>query len=144
MKRYRFFLAVLVIFLLAIAAGCGKKDPVKPTPTTGTISGTVGLYNSIGFQIGTVANARVALFSSYPDFQADRYTKVVYSSASGAYSFTDVAPGTYYVDAWKDNDGNQDFSSGDYYGWYGSINDPYSITVTAGNTAKIDIRLYEE
>ena len=138
----------LLIFLLVLFAfftACKDDNPVAPqapTPTTGTVSGIVTLPAGAS---GSVANARVSIYASYEDWRADRVLKVTAAAANGSYTITDVAPGSYYLDAWKDIDNSASISSGDVYGVYGSGSYPnYTVSpfsVSAGNTASINSQL---
>ncbi len=135
-KKYLGLFAALV--LVALLGAC-KKDPVSPK--TGTISGTVGVPNVFNaFILDPIPNARVGIYASLSDLQNDRHLKTATSSGTGAYTLSEVAPGAYYLDVWKDNDFSDDLSSGDYYGYVGST-EPVTLTVTAGQTATLNIRL---
>jgi hypothetical protein len=117
---------ILLITFLAISLyNCGEEDsPVATTTTTSvatttttaavnaTVSGVGTLPPGVA---GSIQNTRVALYISVDDWNFDRTFKFTACDANGNYTMTDVVPGVFYMDAWKDNDNNQQWgSSGDY------------------------------
>ena len=78
-----------------------EKDPIIQQPvveTSASIVGTVSLAPGIP---GSLANARVAIYTSVADRQFDRLVKQTALSGTGpdfTFTITDVAPGTYYMD----------------------------------------------
>jgi uncharacterized protein (DUF2141 family) len=139
-------LSIFLFVLFTLFTACKDDNPVAPapapTPTTGTVSGTVTLPAGAS---GTVANARVSIYASYEDWRADRVLKVAAAASNGAFTISDVAPGSYYLDVWKDIDNTVSISSGDVYGVYGSGSYPnYTVSpfsVSAGNTTSINVQL---
>lgn len=137
---------VLLLFLsliLVVSVSCGgDENGTTPTPTTGTISGTLSLQAGVS---GNLDNARVAIYASYDDWLNDRV--LLFTAASGGtnatYSLGNVTPGTYYLDAWKDVNNNGLFDSGDLFGWYGTGQYPSPtlspFSVSAGQTATINV-----
>jgi len=141
----KIFTAIIVTLIFVFfLAGCSKddKNPVA-TPTTGTISGTISLPPGAG---GDVANTRVAIYQSFDDWANDRVLKNGACNTNGSYSLADISPGSYYLDAWKDNNNNQQFDSGDFWGVYGSGTypnyQPSPFSVAAGKTANITATIY--
>ena len=68
-------------------------------------------------------NTKVSIYPTVEDWVINRPTKYVAVTGSGSsvsYIIDNVPPGTYYLDAWKDLDNTQTWSSGDLVGWYGS------------------------
>jgi uncharacterized protein (DUF2141 family) len=138
--------ALLVLFALILVIGlvsCSKKEDTTPTPTTGTISGTLSLQAGVS---GELNNTRVAIYASYDDWANDRTLKFVAASGSGSsatYSITAVTPGTYYLDAWKDIDNSGTWNTGDLIGVYGTTQWPSPtlspFSVSAGETVTINV-----
>ncbi len=106
---------LLTLFMLA-AAGCDSADD-EPTPTTGTISGSISLPAGAG---GDIGNTRVALFESIDEFERNIPTFTAATDASGNFSFSNINPGSYFVSAWKDNNNSSDIDGGDYFGVIGT------------------------
>ena len=112
---------LLTLFLLA-AAGCDSADtvdpePPPPTPTTGTISGRISLPAGSN---GSTSNTRVAIYQNFDDWENDRVLRQVAAGGDGSYAFDNVNPGSYYFDAWKDNNNNSAIAdSGDFFGVLG-------------------------
>ena len=72
---------------------------------------------------GDLSNAKVSIYTTWDNW--NNYQPIDYGAVSGAgasvtFALTDVNPGNYYLDVWKDIDNNGWWSSGDYVGWYGS------------------------
>ena len=139
-----------IAFLAATLTACDSNDPVDPPPpppppaTTGTVTGTIGLVPG---SPGSVNNTRVALFASVEDFQADRVVYQTAADGSGNYTIPNIVPGTYYMDAWKDNNGNGGIDGPDFYAFFGNVTTSGStltpIPVGAGTsqTVSVTIRL---
>jgi hypothetical protein len=138
-----------LLFLFLIILGCSKDEnpppqpPPQPTPTTGSISGRITLPSGAG---GDINNTRVAIYASSADWSADRVLKFVTTNSNGNYAFNNVTPGTYYMDAWKDNNNNTLFDTGDFWGVYGSGWYPnYQVSpfsVAAGQTTTINFQIF--
>jgi len=137
----------LVLALFAPLAACdsgGEETPTPtptPTPTTGIVSGSFSLQAGAS---GSIDNARVALYVSEADYNNDNFLRTTAAAANGSYSFTNVNPGNYYLDVWKDLNNNSTIDSGDLYGVYttnGAQASPFAVTVgqttTIGGTVRI-------
>jgi len=138
----KLWLLLFAMVLVVSVVSCGGEDN-EPTPTTGTIAGTLTLQAGVS---GDLNNSRVAIYESYDDWLNDRvllYTAASGSGASATYSLGSVTPGTYYLDAWKDVNNNTLFDSGDLFGWYGTGQYPTPtlspFSVSAGQTATINV-----
>ncbi len=140
--------SVLVLILVGLYAfGCSKTSPAAPTPTptptTGTVAGRVFLAEG---QSGVIQNTRVAIYASYTDWANDRVVTSVAADANGNYSIGNVTPGTYYLDAWKDNNNSATWNGGDFMAVYGSGTYPnYTLSpfqVSAGATTTINLQLF--
>lgn len=146
---YGVVVAVAMCSLSVVACGGSDDDGGTTTPppsTTGTISGTARL--PVG-AAGDASNARAAIYQSASDWAADRVLKSVAVSGSGAavsFLFTNLPAGTYYLDAWKDNDNDGLFDPGDLWGVYGSGAYPnYLVTpiiVNQNQTTVVDLLIF--
>ena len=147
---YLVSLMTLGIFLMFLYGGCeSATDPATTTTvatttvattvsTTATATGTGSLPPGVA---GSIGNTRVALYISEADFWADATFAFIGCDATGNYTLTPIVPGTYYMDAWKDNDNSGNWTFGDYFWWNGSGAYPAAITLaplqfTAGANTK--------
>lgn len=142
------FRSLPVVLCLAILPACGgdngNGDMMEPPAQTTTVQGTVSIPVGIP---GTPDNTRVALYADFADWQADRTLRIVAAGAGGSYAFTNMTPGTYYIDAWKDNNTNGLFDSGDFFGVFGTGNtintavvSPFDVAM--GQTATINVAMF--
>ncbi len=72
---------------------------------------------------GDLSNAKVSLYTSWDNWNANQPVKfgaVTGSGATVSFTITGVNPGNYYLDVWKDVDNTGTWTAGDYVGWYGS------------------------
>ncbi|MDO8896742.1 MAG: PKD domain-containing protein [Bacteroidales bacterium] len=86
------------------------------TQVTGTVRFPAGTS-------GDLSNAKVSLYTSYANWNANQPIKFGAVTGSGAtvnFTITGVNPGNYYLDVWKDIDNSGTWTTGDYVGWYGS------------------------
>jgi hypothetical protein len=137
MKQLKSLLFILFLALMFI--GCDKEesnDPVTPAPTPTPTPTT-----------GTIAGTRVAVYANFDDWNADRTLQSVGADANGNYSISNLPPGTYYLDAWKDQNGDGNISLGDLYNVYGSGTWPNyqlsPISIAAGQTASVSLQLVQ-
>ena len=141
---------LLIIFLALVFVACDKEDssdPVTPPPTpppatTGTIAGVISVPPGSSFN---ASNARVSVYASFDDWLNDRTIQSVGAGSSGNYTIGNLPPGTYYLDAWKDQNGDNVISLGDLFNVYGSGTWPNyqlsPISVAAGQTIPINLQL---
>ena len=140
---HAFRLALAAALVLSLAA-CDSSEPMEPPPapaTTGIITGSVTLPAGAP---GSVNNARVALYNSFDDWLNDRF--VFQTAISGtSYTLENLVPGTYYMDAWKDQNNNAVIDAGDLFGVYGNFSASGTtltpIPVAAGQTANVSFTI---
>jgi hypothetical protein len=136
-------------------AGCGGSwmggnTVCAPNPcastTSGSITGTVALSPGMS---GDLGNSRVAVYSSYDDWNNDRVMRQQAAQGVGAqisFTITNLPPGTYYLDVWKDVDNDGAFDFGDFYGVHGTIQwptvTPAPIPVVAGQSSPASVLIY--
>lgn len=109
------------------------------TQITGTLTLQAGVSGDLG-------NTQVAIYTSIVDwngYNPASFTAATGSGASASYTISNVPPGTYYLDVWKDIDASFAWSSGDFVGWYGTgaLSSPFlsPFTITQGETKVINI-----
>jgi len=113
----------LGIFLMFLYGGCeSATDPVTTTTVATTVATTVstsatptGTGSLPAGVSGSIGNTRVALYNTFDEWNFDQPFKFTACDNNGVYTMTNVVPGNYYIDAWKDNDNDQVWgTSGDY------------------------------
>ncbi len=155
MRSLSFWKLCLLFFALAAVlpiGGCGDDDdpppvtpPTPPPATTGTISGFASLPAGVP---GDISNSLVSIYQNFDDWNNYRPLRSV-ASTGGPYqisfTFTNVTPGTYYLDVWKDMDISGNWTAGDFMGVYGSSvwpgPTPSPFSVAAGQTASTNVTL---
>jgi len=99
------------------AVGNGALTVLQPvTQVTGTAKFPAGTS-------GDLSNAKVSIYTSWDNWvnnQPIKFGAVTGSGASVSFTLTNVNPGNYYLDVWKDIDNSATWSLTDYVGWYGS------------------------
>ncbi len=142
-------MGVILMSTALIFSACKKDDDPAPTPPPPTVTQIVG---SVQFPAGTsgdLSNAKVSIYTSWDNWDANQPIKFGACSGSGAsvsFVIIDVLPGNYYLDVWKDIDNSATWSVSDYVGWYGSggLGSP-SLTqfqITEGQTFSCSIDMY--
>ncbi len=111
------------------------------TQITGTASFPAG-------SSGDLQNAKVSIYTSYDNWNNNNPLMFVAATGSGSnvsFAISDIPPGLYYLDVWKDNDNSTSWSSGDYVGWYGAggLGAPTlsEISLTEGETKNVEISM---
>lgn len=106
-----------------------------------------GTLTIAGGGAGDLSDTYVFLYTSYENYQSFNYAYVVTTTGSGTsvtYAFGEIDPGNYYIDAWTDTDGNQDFSAGDFYGVWEDLGTGFidEFTVDEGSIEDISFPMY--
>ncbi|MFH0760888.1 MAG: hypothetical protein V2A67_05245 [Bacteroidota bacterium] len=144
MKTKNSFWGIIGLSLIGalLFTSCQKEVIVEKTTK---IVGTVKLKAGT---LGDISNAQVALYLSDNDWA--NYNPVRIADVSGttskiSFSFTDVVPGNYLLDAWVDCDQTGSWTSGDIVGWYGSgaLGNEYlsPFMVAEGKTVTINVEM---
>lgn len=118
----------------------------KEAKTTTTIKGTAFFPAGVS---GDLSNVKVSIYTSLDNWNFNQPIKFASAEGSGAtvtFSMTDVLPGNYYLDVWKDIDNTANWTSGDFVGWYGSggLGSPAltEFQITDGQTMTFDVQMY--
>jgi len=109
MKNTLLFGFLLVLTSSVVSCGTEEEDL-----TPGSISGTLTVEPGT---VGDLDGTRVAIYLSLANWQSDNTFQSVLATGSGgtaSYTMSDVPPGTYLLDAWKDVNANLQFDSGDF------------------------------
>lgn len=103
----------LVVALVAAACAPEPDDPVE-VAAGAAITGSVVAAPGTG---AALAPARVAVYASLGEFDRGVAAGETVTADTAPHTFVlELAPGTYYVDAWCDVDGDRAFSAADLYG----------------------------
>ncbi|HOW30921.1 MAG TPA: PKD domain-containing protein [Bacteroidales bacterium] len=120
---------------------------VLPPLNQTRIQGVAAFSSSIGLDL---AGTSARLFTSYDDWNQGKYAFTSPVSGFGPiveFAFSELLPGTYLLDIWKDNDNSSTRNTGDYYGWYGSgiPENPtlYQIEIPIDSTYTFNIQMYK-
>jgi hypothetical protein len=107
-----------------------------PVPGTG-ISGRISLPGGVQ---GDLRRMLVRLYNDFASYRAN--APMLFVTARGdeyevTFDFTNLPPGTYYLDAWKDMDADGNYTAGDVWSVYATGAWPNwtiaPVVVTAGN-----------
>ena len=148
-RSFASLLPVLLVLAVSLSAcDSGGDDDLPPPPpppppaTTGSISGQIGLVPGVP---GSVSNTRMALYTSIDDLINDRVVYQTAADGSGNYTISNIVPGTYYIDAWKDNDGSGTVNGPDLYGFYQTTttsgSNPSPLPIGAGTSQTISFTI---
>ena len=152
MKKIGYFL--LVAFLAISVYNCGEEDSPLATTTTTTIATTVSTTATATGRgslppgvNGAISNTRVALYTDLNNWNLDITVAFTACDANGNYTISNLVPGNYFMDAWKDIDNNGVWgSSGDYVWVFGSGSYPnYTLTersFPAGNPVVTNFEIF--
>ena len=91
---------------------------------------------------GDLSNAKVSIYRNIDDWFNNiplKWTTVSGSGNSVTYIITNVTPGTYFIDLWKDNDNDFNWSTGDFVGLYSDNNGMIPFTISEGQTVTINL-----
>ncbi|MFZ4545338.1 MAG: Ig-like domain-containing protein [Saprospiraceae bacterium] len=89
-------------------------------PAVTQITGTARFPAGVS---GDLSNAKVSIYTSRDNWvnnQPIKFGSVTGNGANVSFTLTNVNPGNYYLDVWKDIDNSGTWTFGDYVGWYGS------------------------
>lgn len=127
------------------ATGSGALT-VTATSSSTKVTGTAHFPAGVS---GDLSNAKVSIYTTWDNWNANQPIKFVAAIGSGAavtFTMDNVLPGNYYLDVWKDIDNNAVWSSGDFVGWYGSggLGSPQltEFQITQGQTFTVDVQMY--
>ncbi len=102
------------------------------TTTFNTISGTVS-YS--GIQTG---NIRLKI---WPADGTTNYETEISVAALGAFSFTNVPNGQYYIAAYRDSNNSGSYTAGEAYGYYQDAAGPMKITLVGAGASNCNITM---
>ncbi|MCK4856802.1 MAG: hypothetical protein KAT58_02425 [candidate division Zixibacteria bacterium] len=130
------------------ASASGGVTVAAAAAQTTNISGTCSLQAGM---TGNLDNGRVAIYTSIAEWAADAPVRWVAAvgvglGATATYTISNVVPGNYFIDYFKDNDNSASYTINDFFGWYGSGAYPNNIQLTQfqaieGQTATINMTI---
>lgn len=110
------------------------------------------ITGTASFPVGTSAdlsNSKVSIYTSLNNWNINspiKWGAVTGSGANVSFTLTNVNPGNYYLDVWKDRDNDGFWSRDDFVGWYGSggLGSPNltEFQITDGQTFNCDITMF--
>jgi len=97
------------------------------------------LSNTPGYLYASIEDAED--FNPYKTFNLEKAGNIA------SFTITDVDPGTYYLEIFKDQNNNQTINDGDYYGIYGTVVahgqvNPMAINISEDQTFMCDVTVY--
>jgi uncharacterized protein (DUF2141 family) len=123
-------------YSVTVTVSDGNGGTATSTGNLSVIAGQTGISGTAqataGVQID-LRNSRVAIYADYNDWVMDQYVMTATGTGNEyavSFSFTGVAPGTYYLDLWKDMDNSASYTAGDLFGFYGTGAWPANINFT--------------
>jgi hypothetical protein len=129
-----------------LATGSGSLTVTGGGGGTTTINGTAYFIAGVS---GDLSNAKVAIYTTLDNWNFNQPIKFIGATGAGAsvaFSMTNVLPGNYYLDVWKDIDNSGTWTVGDYVGWYGSggLGSPAltEFQIVQGETKTFSIQMY--
>jgi hypothetical protein len=147
MKKKNTFLAIAVLLFTTVIlfSGCAKKSDTTPTPVTAVV-GTASFPAGVS---GDLTNCKASLYIGLTEWQNNipvAYRAVTGSGATVTFNISNILPGTYYLDVWKDIDNTGTWTTGDFVGWFGSgsIGSPTltPFQVVQGGTYTANVTMY--
>lgn len=100
----------------AAPAPAPVREPVRATQ----VSGQAGLRAGSN---GDLGNAMAAVYRSvdeWANYMPVAFVRVDGSGPQTSFTISDLVPGVYFLDIWKDVDNSGNWSVGDFVGWYGN------------------------
>lgn len=113
-------------FSVTVLVSDGKGGQASSNGSLTVMPAVTQITGTASFPTGTngdLSNSKVSIYTSWDNWNANQPIKfgaVTGSGASVSFTLTNVNPGNYYLDIWKDQDNNGFWTSNDYIGWYGS------------------------
>ena len=71
-------------------------------------------------QSGDLANAQVGIYTSFANWNNYQPIKIGKVNSDGSYVISNIVPGNYLLDVWRDVNNNQVWDAGDYWGCFGT------------------------
>lgn len=109
------------------------------------LTGTLGLPFGQDGNLGQISVILRPGATGFDQDQMTRYANVTGSGRQASFSFEDVLPGRYFLEAWRDVDQNGRVTAGDYYGRFSSAsNNPLldpPLTISEGETRYVHIQM---
>jgi len=137
---------------VTVTVSDGKGLQASSNATLTVLAPITQVVGTASFPVGTtgdLSNSKVSIYTSWDNWNANqpiKFAAVTGAGASVSFTLTNVNPGNYYLDVWKDADNNGFWSVGDYVGWYGSggLGSPAltELQIAEGQTFSCTIPMY--
>jgi hypothetical protein len=135
-------------YSITVTVSDGKGGTATSTGSLTVIAAATGISGTAQVTAGVqvdLRNSRVAVYANFNDWANDQYVMTATGTGneySVSFAFTNMAPGTYFLDLWKDMNNNGLYDAGDLFGFYGQGAWPNTInftpiTVLQGQTTNI-------
>lgn len=111
--------------------------PQVQTKITGTAKMAAGV-------VADLSNSKVSIYKNMDDWFANnpaKFTVVNGTGTSVTYILSNVTPGTYFLDVWKDMDNDGNWSAGDLVGVHGNTQGLIPINIAEGQTIVINVEV---
>ncbi len=115
------------IITVAISDGRQTTEAWVTLTVFAPLTTLTGTLFAPGGSTDNLAGARVILRAGATDVSNDQLVRYISTTGAGprvTFVAENVIPGTYYLEAWQDIDGDDLISNGDYYGRYGNAGAP--------------------
>lgn len=124
--------AIIILLLISVAfyAGCKKNK----LPTTADLSVTCVALEGHTVDLSDL-RAELHTTATYESLKYHFQIKGTAVTSTG--QLKDIEPGRYFLVVWKDNDSNQKFSKGDFFGFY-----PHALNLKAGDNTSLTVEMY--
>lgn len=112
-------------YSVSVTVTDGKGGTASSNGTLTVLAAVTQITGTASFQAGSsgdLSNSKISIYTSLTAWNNNspiKFGVVTGSGANVSFTLTDVNPGNYYLDVWKDNDNSGGWSSGDFVGWYG-------------------------
>jgi hypothetical protein len=92
----------------------------EPAPAATQVSGNAFLRAGSNGDLGNAMAAVYRNIEEWANYQPVAFVRVQGSGPETSFTISDLVPGVYYLDIWKDVDNSGTWSIGDFVGWYGN------------------------
>ncbi len=92
------------------------REPERATQVTGQATLRAGSNGDLGNSMAAVYRS----LDEWANYMPVAFVRVEGNGAQTSFTLSDLVPGVYYLDIWKDVDNSGTWSVGDFVGWFGN------------------------